>query len=95
MMEGRLPAAAELPGPLMPARANNISSPNSPAVPQVIDPALDFDRQLNVTDALSYLDIVKTQFANQPNVYNQFLDIMKDFKSTAYVFQFSTFASSN
>lgn len=34
-------------------------------------------------DALSYLDQVKVQFAGEPNVYNQFLDIMKDFKSQA------------
>lgn len=39
------------------------------------------ERQLNVTDALSYLDAVKVQFQDQPDVYNQFLDIMKDFKS--------------
>ena len=32
-------------------------------------------------DALSYLDQVKVQFADQPDVYNRFLDIMKDFKS--------------
>ncbi|GLB39349.1 putative histone deacetylase (HDAC) interacting [Lyophyllum shimeji] len=39
------------------------------------------DRPLNVTDALGYLDAVKVQFADQPNVYNQFLDIMKEFKN--------------
>ncbi|KAI6037598.1 hypothetical protein EDC04DRAFT_2897379 [Pisolithus marmoratus] len=39
------------------------------------------DRPLNVTDALSYLDAVKVQFHDQPEVYNHFLDIMKDFKS--------------
>jgi paired amphipathic helix protein Sin3a len=39
------------------------------------------DRQLNVTDALSYLDAVKVQFHERPDVYNVFLDIMKDFKS--------------
>ncbi|KZT20179.1 hypothetical protein NEOLEDRAFT_1182706 [Neolentinus lepideus HHB14362 ss-1] len=39
------------------------------------------DRPLNVTDALSYLDAVKVQFHERPDVYNQFLDIMKDFKS--------------
>ncbi|KAI0062716.1 hypothetical protein BV25DRAFT_1803353 [Artomyces pyxidatus] len=39
------------------------------------------DRQLNVTDALSYLDAVKVQFHSRPDVYNVFLDIMKDFKS--------------
>ena len=39
------------------------------------------ERPLNVSDALSYLDSVKLQFAEQPEVYNKFLDIMKDFKS--------------
>lgn len=38
-------------------------------------------RPLNVTDALSYLDAVKIQFHDQPDVYNHFLDIMKEFKS--------------
>nr|CAG8500348.1 9542_t:CDS:10 [Entrophospora candida] len=38
---------------------------------------------LNVKDALSYLDQVKVQFAEKTDVYNQFLDIMKDFKSQA------------
>lgn len=40
------------------------------------------ERPLNVTDALSYLDAVKTQFTDRPDVYNHFLDIMKDFKSS-------------
>ena len=39
-------------------------------------------------DALSYLDKVKNQFALQPQVYNQFLDIMKEFKSQRYYFSF-------
>lgn len=34
-------------------------------------------------DALSYLDQVKVRFVDRPDVYNQFLDIMKDFKSQA------------
>ncbi|KAK0729010.1 hypothetical protein B0T21DRAFT_413119 [Apiosordaria backusii] len=34
-----------------------------------------------LNDALSYLDQVKVQFSEQPDVYNKFLDIMKDFKS--------------
>jgi paired amphipathic helix protein Sin3a len=38
-------------------------------------------RPLNVKDALSYLDDVKNQFSDQAEVYNNFLDIMKDFKS--------------
>ncbi|KAI9883013.1 MAG: hypothetical protein M1823_005218 [Watsoniomyces obsoletus] len=36
-----------------------------------------------LNDALSYLDQVKVQFMDQPDVYNRFLDIMKDFKSQA------------
>jgi paired amphipathic helix protein Sin3a len=36
-----------------------------------------------LNDALSYLDQVKVQFADHPDVYNKFLDIMKDFKSGA------------
>jgi paired amphipathic helix protein Sin3a len=47
------------------------------------------DRALNVTDALSYLDDVKNQFFHQPEVYNRFLDILKDFKNQVLVF--STF----
>ncbi|KAI0778618.1 hypothetical protein BD413DRAFT_510540 [Trametes elegans] len=38
-------------------------------------------RALNVSDALGYLDAVKQQFQDKPDVYNHFLDIMKDFKS--------------
>ena len=34
-----------------------------------------------LNDALTYLDMVKVRFADDPRVYNQFLDIMKDFKS--------------
>jgi paired amphipathic helix protein Sin3a len=41
----------------------------------------EMGRALNVTDALSYLDAVKVQFNEKPEVYNRFLDIMKDFKS--------------
>ncbi|KAJ3720137.1 hypothetical protein C8R42DRAFT_672803 [Lentinula raphanica] len=45
------------------------------------DTAMQIDRPLNVTDALSYLDAVKNKFSTLPGVYNEFLDIMKDFKS--------------
>ena len=48
-------------------------------------PATNVYRPLNVKDALSYLDQVKIQFYNQADVYNNFLDIMKDFKSQRYV----------
>ncbi|KAL7332383.1 hypothetical protein PS15p_204433 [Mucor circinelloides] len=38
-------------------------------------------RPLNVKDALTYLDTVKAKFSSRTDVYNKFLDIMKDFKS--------------
>lgn len=38
-------------------------------------------RQLKVEDALAYLEQVKSQFTDQPNVYHHFLDIMKEFKA--------------
>lgn len=41
------------------------------------------NRPLNVSDALSYLDAVKRQFADRAHVYSKFLDIMKDFKNQA------------
>ncbi|KPJ05860.1 Paired amphipathic helix protein Sin3a [Papilio xuthus] len=43
-------------------------------------PGAQFQR-LKVEDALSYLDQVKFKFSTQPQVYNDFLDIMKEFKS--------------
>ena len=36
-----------------------------------------------LNDALLYLDQVKVRFVDHPQVYNRFLDIMKDFKSQA------------
>ena len=36
---------------------------------------------MKVEDALAYLEHVKTTFASEPRVYNQFLDIMKAFKN--------------
>jgi hypothetical protein len=38
-----------------------------------------------VQDALSYLERVKTKFGERPQVYGQFLEIMKDFKAQTYV----------
>ncbi|KAL4883784.1 hypothetical protein BJY04DRAFT_24150 [Aspergillus karnatakaensis] len=45
--------------------------------------ALAQGQQPILNDALSYLDQVKVRFVDQPDVYNRFLDIMKDFKSQA------------
>ncbi|XP_063699111.1 paired amphipathic helix protein Sin3a isoform X2 [Culicoides brevitarsis] len=52
----------------------------TPVTPQQPGQAQQFQR-LKVEDALSYLDEVKFKFGNQPQVYNDFLDIMKEFKS--------------
>ncbi|GMI25600.1 hypothetical protein TrRE_jg671, partial [Triparma retinervis] len=38
-------------------------------------------RELRVEDALQYLDQVKMEFGDRPHIYNEFLDIMKNFKS--------------
>lgn len=38
-------------------------------------------RELRVEDALMYLDQVKMEFGDRPHIYNEFLDIMKNFKS--------------
>ncbi|KAG7468308.1 hypothetical protein MATL_G00141500 [Megalops atlanticus] len=51
-----------------------------PSAPTPAQGQQQFQR-LKVEDALSYLDQVKLQFGSQPQVYNDFLDIMKEFKS--------------
>ncbi|KIP11841.1 hypothetical protein PHLGIDRAFT_27677 [Phlebiopsis gigantea 11061_1 CR5-6] len=68
------PAASPKPPPPPPPQAT--TTPTQPS-----DPPDANVRPLNVTDALGYLDCVKQQFADQSDVYNRFLDIMKDFKS--------------
>ncbi|GAB5588318.1 hypothetical protein Unana1_03218 [Umbelopsis nana] len=67
-----------------------LSQPVSASKPEVQAPEQSSSSQssgtyrpLNVRDALTYLDQVKVQFSDQPDVYNKFLDIMKDFKSQA------------
>ncbi|KAJ3299229.1 Transcriptional regulatory protein sin3, partial [Blyttiomyces sp. JEL0837] len=57
------------------------SGPQPPRPTEYADQANNNYRPLNVKDALTYLDQVKNQFHDQPEVYNRFLDIMKDFKS--------------
>lgn len=65
-------------------RAQGASPPSSgpPQEPQQQQqsPGNSFQR-LKVEDALSYLDLVKFKFGSKPQVYNDFLDIMKEFKS--------------
>lgn len=72
------PAAAT--APAQPAAA---AAPQPPTSTSAV--SANGYRPLNVKDALTYLDQVKVKFADQPEVYNRFLDIMKEFKSQAYV----------
>ncbi|KAI6047849.1 hypothetical protein EDC04DRAFT_2886647 [Pisolithus marmoratus] len=71
----QMPARTPKPTTPRPRTAGEASEPCHPQKPA--DPS----RPLNVTDALTYLDAVKIQFHDRPDVYNNFLDIMKDFKS--------------
>ncbi|KAK4337070.1 hypothetical protein RND71_043700 [Anisodus tanguticus] len=57
---------------------NQQTTSNQHSTPQSQQPQY---QRLKVEDALSYLDQVKFQFNSQPQVYNDFLDIMKEFKS--------------
>ncbi|XP_040024737.1 paired amphipathic helix protein Sin3a-like isoform X1 [Gasterosteus aculeatus] len=68
-------------GPAVQSLGPSVMSGHShTAAPQASPQGQQFQR-LKVEDALSYLDQVKLQFGNQPQVYNDFLDIMKEFKS--------------
>ncbi|KAG8915610.1 Transcriptional regulatory protein sin3, partial [Tulasnella sp. 417] len=89
------PATALTPGsggPAIPGQPNAESMPGAETLaPGTPGPALGDQsgasslsgayRPLNVKDALSYLEKIKIKFQERPGVYNQFLDIMKDFKS--------------
>ena len=54
-------------------------------------PTAAFPEQLRVRDALTYIDAVKTQFGDQPEVYNHFLDVMRDFRAQTYVLYLSIY----
>ncbi|GAA5991337.1 hypothetical protein JCM5350_006988 [Sporobolomyces pararoseus] len=66
------------PAPVQPPQAPQAQPGAASAAQQAGNAAL---RPLNVRDALQYLDRVKQQFANEYEVYDQFLTIMKDFKT--------------
>lgn len=61
-----------IPVPTLPQHLAAMNQPPHSGMPQGQQPILN--------DALTYLDQVKVQFADQPEVYNKFLDIMKEFK---------------
>ncbi|KAL7580283.1 hypothetical protein ACA910_013015 [Epithemia clementina (nom. ined.)] len=66
----------QIPGGNMPFQQQQQQQGEQPAPPVVM-------RELRVEDALLYLDDVKREFRNQPGVYNEFLKIMKNFKTQA------------
>jgi hypothetical protein len=78
-------ATSVKPDPVPAENGNGNGIPAVPAANSVQSNGGSNNRPLNVTDALSYLDAVKVQFHDKPDVYNNFLDIMKDFKSQMYV----------
>ena len=67
------------PGPVQQLPAMNGGDPHQ--IPPGGASALPQGQQPILNDALTYLDQVKVRFQEQPDVYNKFLDIMKDFKS--------------
>lgn len=73
--------ATTLPPALAGSPRSRAGTPMKSSTPSNGDGKSPETRPLNVTDALSYLDAVKVQFQDKPDVYNHFLDIMKDFKS--------------
>jgi hypothetical protein len=74
------------PDPVPTENGSSNGAPAAPASNSAQSNGSNNNRPLNVTDALSYLDAVKVQFHDKPDVYNHFLDIMKDFKSQMCVF---------
>ncbi|KAI5467596.1 hypothetical protein BGZ63DRAFT_346820 [Mariannaea sp. PMI_226] len=81
-------AAVVFGGPLQPQEGQRGSQPGVPFPPagtaaHQLPGGISQGQQPILNDALTYLDQVKVQFHDQPDVYNRFLDIMKDFKSQA------------
>ena len=79
-------ATSAKPDPVPTENGSSNGAPAAPASNSAQSNGSNNNRPLNVTDALSYLDAVKVQFHDKPDVYNHFLDIMKDFKSQMCVF---------
>eukprot|EP00871_Galdieria_phlegrea_P002793 jgi/Galph1/3514/GphlegSOOS_G2171.1 len=74
---GENPSSAALSQPSSwPSAEKNTTDSSQPATS-----SQQSTRKLKVEDALAYLEQVKTQFSDQPHVYNKFLDIMKEFKA--------------
>lgn len=53
--------------------------------------SLEIPRPVVVTDALTYLDAIQDELSDQPDRYNNFLDIMAEFKSNQCVLTLYSF----
>ena len=72
------PPSQAAPSKPPPAAAAAAAAATAPAPPLAFNPG---GRELKVEDALLYLDQVKLEFGDRPRIYNQFLEIMKNFKA--------------
>ena len=75
---------ASKPPPPQPTQPYQAPPPGSGLPPPPGADAAAFNpggRELKVEDALLYLDQVKLEFGDRPRIYNQFLEIMKNFKA--------------
>lgn len=66
-----------------PAPIVNPTKPKYPKQHQISGNPSGHARELKVEDALLYLDQVKLEFGEKPRIYNEFLEIMKNFKAQA------------
>ncbi|CAM9232388.1 unnamed protein product, partial [Discosporangium mesarthrocarpum] len=80
---GASPPPPPPPGGGPPPNPSNSTSPKpvAPKPSQTAKRERKPMRELRVEDALLYLDQVKIEFGNKPEIYNEFLDIMKNFKA--------------
>ncbi|KAL9182866.1 hypothetical protein ACHAXT_004145, partial [Thalassiosira profunda] len=71
----------QIPGPSLEDMDKHtvVTTPGGPPPPPGTAPGLG--RELKVEDALLYLDQVKMEFGDRPRIYNEFLEIMKNFKA--------------
>lgn len=78
------------PNPGAPSQNYHLSSsgpPPPPPPPPSGPPGQNPQQQqqrMELHDAFAYLDRVKAEFADHPDVYNRFLQIMREFKANAY-----------
>uniref|UniRef100_A0A7S2SFF8 Histone deacetylase interacting domain-containing protein n=1 Tax=Mucochytrium quahogii TaxID=96639 RepID=A0A7S2SFF8_9STRA len=84
-MVGNIKLTSPLPGSLQ-AQQKGVMGMPPPGMQGMMGqpmmlPGGEQGKPLGVEDALAYLDRVKRQFMDKPEVYNQFLEIMKKFKS--------------